>query len=41
MVEMYKILTGKYDVTKLKSTTSSETRGNFLRLDTFHPKHDK
>jgi len=43
MIEMYKILTGNYDVTvvpKLQLATSNVTRRNFLNLATFHPKYD-
>jgi len=43
MIEIYIILTGKYDVTvvpKLQLATSSITGGNFLMLATLLPKYD-
>jgi len=43
MTEMYKILTGKYDVTvvpKLQLATGSVTRENFLKLATLRSKYD-
>ena len=43
MIEMYKILTDKYDesaVPKMQLSTSSETRGNFLKLATLRPNYD-
>ena len=42
MIGMYKILTGKYDVTvapKLQLATSSVTMGNFLALATLRPEY--
>ena len=43
MIEVYKILTGKYDPTLpsiLHSNTNSTTRGNPLKLCTYRPKYD-
>jgi len=43
MIEVYKILTGKYDPTLpsiLHCNINSTTRGNALKLSTYHPKYD-
>jgi len=43
MIEVYKILTGKYDPTLasiLHRNINSTTMGNQLKLCTYHPKYD-